>query len=60
MDFAALFSVQLHFLLDNREDRNLLVLVEHAIPALIEDFDELVGGVQAQQVIDVLFTLLEH
>lgn len=60
MDFAALFSVQLHFLLDNREDRNLLVLVEHAITALIEDFDELIGGVQAKQVIDVLFTLLEH
>jgi len=34
---------QLHFLLDERENENLLVLVQHTISALIKDVDELLG-----------------
>lgn len=59
VDLAALFSVQLHFLLNNGEDGNLFVLVKHAIATLVKDFDELVWRVQSQQVVDVLLALIK-
>lgn len=59
VDLAALFGVQLHFLLDHRKDGNLFVLVKHPIATLVKHFDELVGRVQSQQVVDVLLALVK-
>ena len=56
---AALLSEQLHFLFDERENADLLVFVQDAVPTLVEDFKELVGCVQSQKVEDVLAALLE-
>ena len=54
MDFAALFSVQLHFLFHQREDQNLLILIEHSISAHIEHFKELVWIIESKQVVYIL------
>ena len=45
VDLAALIGEQLHFLLHNLEDHDLLILVEHAITTLIEHLNELSRGV---------------
>ena len=60
MHLAALFGEQLHFLLDKREDQDLLVLVEHAVAALIKHVDELLRRSEPQHVVNVLPTLLEN
>jgi hypothetical protein len=46
VNFAALNCEQLHFLLDDREDHDLFVLVEDTVTALVEHIDELNGGVK--------------
>lgn len=43
VNFAALLSEQLHFLFDNRENHNLLILIEHTVATLVKDFQKLVG-----------------
>jgi hypothetical protein len=43
VNLAALLGKQLHFLLDEGEDQNLLVLVQHAVATLVEHIDELLG-----------------
>jgi hypothetical protein len=58
--FAALFGKQLHFLLDEGEDEDLLVLVENAIATLVENIDKLLRCTQTEHVIDVLTALFEY
>ena len=57
---AALFGKQLHFLLDKRENEDLLVLIEDAITALVEHIDELLRRTQTEQIVDVLAALIEN
>ena len=58
-DLAALVRQQLHLFLDDREQQNLLVFVEDAVPTLVEHFDELIGALEPQQVEDVSLALFE-
>ena len=60
MHFAALLGKQLHFLLDEREDEDLLVLIEDAITALVEHIDELLRRTQTEEIVDVLAALIEN
>ena len=57
---AALFGRQLHFLLDERENEDLLVLIEDAITALVEHIDELLRRTQSEEIVDVLAALIEN
>ena len=54
MDFAALFREQLHFLFDNLENHNLLILIEHTVATLVKDFQKLIGWAESQQVVEVV------
>ena len=58
MDLAALLCKQLHLLLDNAEDKDLLVLVQNAITTLIEHLNKLSWSGQPQQVIDLVLASL--
>ena len=57
MDLTALISKQLHFLLDNLEDHDLLILVQHGITTLIEHFNEFSRSVESQKVNNMLSSL---
>ena len=57
--FDALLREQLHFLLDEREHEDLLILVQNTIATLIEDIDELLRRDQPQHVVDVLTALVK-
>ena len=57
--FAALFGKQLHFLLNEGENKYLLILIEDTIAALVEDINELLRRTQTKQIEDVLAALIE-
>jgi len=59
VDLAALIGIQLHFLLDQWEDEHLLIFIQDAITALVEDIDEFLWGADSQQIIDVVTLGLE-
>ena len=60
MDFATLFSKQLHLLFDDRKDQNLLVLIQNAITALIKDIHKLLRCAESKHIEDMLAALLEY
>jgi len=60
VNLAALGRDQEHLLLDRGEDQDLLVLVEHAVVALVEDIDELLGGLEAEQVANLARALVKQ
>lgn len=60
MHLAALCRKKLHLFLDQGEDEDLLVLVQHAITALVEDVNELLRRADSQQVVNVLTALVKY
>ena len=60
MYFTTLFSKQLHFFLDHREDQHLLIFVKNAVAAHIKHIKKLLRRAQSQQVKDMITSLLEH
>ena len=57
MDLTTLISKQLHFLLDNLEDHDLLILVQNGITTLIEHLNELLRSIESQKVNNMLSSL---
>ena len=57
--FTALFGKQLHFLLNERENEYLLILIEDTISALVEDINELLRRTKTKQIEDVVAALIE-
>ena len=60
VNFAAFFREQLHFLLDEREDKDLLILIQHTITALIKDINKVLSFTQPKHIVNVLSALFEN
>jgi len=60
VNFAALCREQLHFLFDDREDHDLLVLVEDTVTTHVEHINELLGATQPEKVVNVVDSIFKH
>ena len=60
VNFAAFVRKQLHFLFDDREDDDLLVLVKNSVTTQIKHFDELLRRIQSQEVVNVVSFRFEN
>ena len=53
LNVAELLSQDLHFLLDDWEDKDLLVFVKLAIPTLVENLQEFRRGLETKCIINL-------